>query len=89
MILQAGAEMCQARVKLEVVVEVVLEVGIEIGVEVWVKVELTLPLAFNTPDMTLQYTQHGPLYIGYIFAFYATKMVSRDSGDTQVDPHRV
>ena len=49
----------------------------------------TLPLAFNTPDMALQYTQHGPLYIGYIFAFYATKMGSRDSGDTQVDPHKV
>ena len=25
-------------------------------------------------------------YIGYIFAFYATKMGSRDSGDTKVDP---
>ena len=36
---QAGAELCQAQVKLEVVVEVVLEVGFEIGVEVWVKVE--------------------------------------------------
>ena len=49
----------------------------------------TLPLAFNTPDMALQYTQHGPLYIGYIFAFYATKMVSRDFGDTKVHPHWV
>ena len=28
-------------------------------------------------------------YIGYIFAFYATKMGSRDSGETKVDPHRV
>ena len=41
------------------------------------------------PAMALQYTQHGPLYIGYIFAFYATKMGSRDSGDTKVDPHWV
>ena len=31
---QAGDELCQAQVKLEVVVEVVLEVGFEIGVEV-------------------------------------------------------
>ena len=31
---QAGAELCQAQVKLEVVVEVVLEVGFEIRVEV-------------------------------------------------------
>ena len=37
------------------------------------------------PAMALQYTKHGPLYIGYIFAFYATKMGSRDSGDTKVD----
>ena len=41
------------------------------------------------PAMALQYTKHGPLYIGYIFAFYVTKMGSRDSGDTLVDPHRV
>ena len=41
------------------------------------------------PAMALQYTKHGPLHIGYIFAFYGTKMGSRDSGDTQVDPHRV
>ena len=40
------------------------------------------------PAMALQYTWHGPLYIGYIFAFYATKMGSRDSGKTKVDPHR-
>ena len=40
------------------------------------------------PAMALQYTKHGPLYIGYIFAFYATKIVARDSGNTQVDPHR-
>ena len=26
------------------------------------------------PTMALQYTKHGPLYIGYIFAFYATKI---------------
>ena len=39
------------------------------------------------PAMALKYTQHGPLYIGYIFAFYATKMGSRDSGDTKVNPH--
>ena len=32
------------------------------------------------PTMALKYTQHGRLYIGYIFAFYATKMGSRDSG---------
>ena len=25
------------------------------------------------PAMALQYTKHGPLYIGYIFVFYATK----------------
>ena len=31
---QAGAELCQAQVKLEVVVEVVLEVGFAIKVEV-------------------------------------------------------
>ena len=41
------------------------------------------------PAMALQYTQYGPLYIGYIFAFYATKMGSRDSGDTKVHPHWV
>ena len=41
------------------------------------------------PTMALQYTKHGPLYIGYIFAFYATKMGSRVFGDTPVDPHRV
>ena len=41
------------------------------------------------PAMALQYTKHGPLYFGYIFAFYATKMRSRDSEDTQVDHHRV
>ena len=41
------------------------------------------------PAMALQYTKHGPLYIGYIFAFYATKMGSRDSGDTKVHPHWV
>ena len=40
------------------------------------------------PAMVLQYTKHGPLYIGYIFAFYATKILARDSGNTQVDPHR-
>ena len=28
-------------------------------------------------------------YIGYIFAFYATKMGSSDSGETNVDPHWV
>ena len=38
------------------------------------------------PAMALQYTQHGPLYIGYIFAFYATKMGSRDAGETKVIP---
>ena len=41
------------------------------------------------PAMVLQYTKHGPLYIGSIFAFYATKMGSRDSGDTKVHPHWV
>ena len=41
------------------------------------------------PAMALQYTKHGPLYIGYIFAFYATKMGSWDSGDTKVHPHWV
>ena len=41
------------------------------------------------PDMALQYTKHGPLYIGYIFAFYALKIGSRDSGDTNVNPHWV
>ena len=35
--------------------------------------------------MALQYTQHGPLYIGYIFAFYATKIGSKDSWETMVD----
>ena len=28
-------------------------------------------------------------YIGYIFAFYATQMGSRDTGETKVDPHLV
>ena len=37
------------------------------------------------PAMALQYTKHGPLYIGSIFAFYATKMRSKDSG-AQRDP---
>ena len=41
------------------------------------------------PDMALQYTWHGPLYIGYIFAFFATKMGSRDFGDTKVNSHWV
>ena len=41
------------------------------------------------PAMALQYTKHGPLYIGYIFAFYATNMGSSDSGETKVDPNRV
>ena len=39
--------------------------------------------------LALQCTQHGHLYIGYIFALYATKIGSRDSGDTKVDPHWV
>ena len=39
--------------------------------------------------MALQYTKHGPLYIGYIFSFYATEMGTRDSGDTKVNPHWV
>ena len=39
------------------------------------------------PAMALKYTQYGPLYIVYIFALYATKMGSRDSGDTKVTPH--
>ena len=38
------------------------------------------PWSLNGPAMGLQYTKHGPLYIGYIFAFYTTKMGSRDSG---------
>ena len=38
------------------------------------------------PAMALQYTKHGHLYICYIFAFYATKKGSRDSGDTKVHP---
>ena len=29
------------------------------------------------------------IIIGYVFAFYATKMGSRDSRDTKVDPHWV
>ena len=41
------------------------------------------------PAMAQQYTKHGPLYIGYIFAFYGTKMGSRDSRDTKVGPHWV
>ena len=41
------------------------------------------------PAMALQYTKHGPLYFGYIFAFYATKKGSRDSGDKKVSPHWV
>ena len=47
------------------------------------------PWSLNGPAMALQYTKHGPLYIGYIFAFYTTKMGSRDSGDTKVNPHWV
>ena len=41
------------------------------------------------PDRALQYTKHGPLCIGYIFAYYATKMGSRDTGDIKVHPHWV
>ena len=41
------------------------------------------------PAMALQYTKHGPLYIGYIFAFYVTQMGARDSRDTKVGPHWV
>ena len=37
------------------------------------------------PAMALQYTQHGPVYIGYSFAFSATKMGSRDFRDTKVN----
>ena len=43
----------------------------------------TLPWSYNTPDMALY------RYIGYIFAFYGTKIGSRDSGYTEVDPHWV
>ena len=41
------------------------------------------------PDMALQYTKHGPSYIGYIFLYYATKMGSWDTGDIKVHPHWV
>ena len=43
----------------------------------------TLPWPYNTPNMAL--------YIStiFFFAFYATKMGSRDSGDTKVPPHLV
>ena len=41
------------------------------------------------PAMALKYTQHGPFYIGYIFAFYARKMGSRYSGDREDYPHWV
>ena len=41
------------------------------------------------PAMALQYTKLSPLYIGYIFAFYAIKKGSRDFGDTKVHPHWV
>ena len=41
------------------------------------------------PAMALQYIKHGPLYIGSIFAFYAPKMGSPDSGDTKAHPHWV
>ena len=37
------------------------------------------------PAMAQQYTWHGPLYMGYIFAFYATKMGSKDFGETKVN----
>ena len=37
------------------------------------------------PDMALQYTKHGPLYIGYIFAYYATKIGLKDSWETKVN----
>ena len=39
--------------------------------------------------MALKYIQHGPLYIGYICALYATKLGSRDSGDRKVNRHWV
>ena len=39
------------------------------------------------PPTKYVYAKHGPLYIGYIFAFYATKMGSMDSGDTKATPH--
>ena len=41
------------------------------------------------PAMALQYTKHGPFYIGYIFAFYAKKTGPRGSGETKVDPNGV
>ena len=41
------------------------------------------------PAMALQYSWHGPLYIGYICAFSATKRGSRYFGDTKVHPHWV
>ena len=39
------------------------------------------------PAMVLQYILHGPLYIGYILAYFAKKIGPSDSGDTKVDPH--
>ena len=41
------------------------------------------------PAIALKYPQHGPLYIGYSFAFYVTKMGSRNSGDTKLHLHWV
>ena len=40
------------------------------------------------PATALQYTQHGPLYIGFIFAFYATKL-DQGTWETKVDLHWV
>ena len=39
--------------------------------------------------MALRSPKYGPLYVGYIFAFYATNIGSRDSGDMKVNFHWV
>ena len=61
----------------------------EIGYIVYIFAFFATKMGSMDPAMALQYTQHGPLYIGCIFTFYARKMGLRDSGNTKVNPHWV
>ena len=53
-----------------------------LGLGLALVLQWTLPWPYNTTNMV-------PLYIGYIFALYATKKGSRGYGDTKVNPHWV
>ena len=46
----------------------------------------TLLCSSKDPNMALQYTKHGPLYIGYIFTLYAKKGVQGTLGTERSAP---